>query len=417
MKRWGWPGLLLACMLVCLSGCMIRMDDGPGSEREVKEAESKDSIEILKEPESDKDRETSGPGQSIQEETGERPGPDQSIQETENHPGHDAEPEELTNRELRDFTNWLNQGSGNYGFLLSEYGDPRDVDLDEVFYAGAGLECDPPNEAVEKAYLAVTGQEEIYTDCTCLTTDQIDGFLQKKLGLSYEDMSKPLSWIYLPEFDLYIHEHGDTNYMGFVCVSGRRTGDTYELECVPGDGEFASLYPSRRVTLRRSGDEYQFASNQYVEGIPYSKEVWRIDEQSFETELTGWGSVTFVSYAPNVSMYWTNDAVFELQRDGETLYTLPYVMEENYRERELFRQILAVSFADYNKDGDTDIIILIEYEPIYTTEANETLIEVRLYQNEPDRQEFTIDFEKMDELTLNGWNHSIGEVMEHLTGT
>ena len=43
---------------------------------------------------------------------------------------------DLTNEELREFTRWINQGSnyGNYGFLLSEYTRPQDVDLNQVLY-------------------------------------------------------------------------------------------------------------------------------------------------------------------------------------------------------------------------------------------------------------------------------------------
>ena len=76
---------------------------------------------------------------------------------------------ELTSEELRKFTQWINQVN-NYGFLLSEYTQPQDVDLSQVFYIGAGIENTSLSEEEEAAYLKITGDEEIYTDCTRLTS-------------------------------------------------------------------------------------------------------------------------------------------------------------------------------------------------------------------------------------------------------
>lgn len=75
-------------------------------------------------------------------------------------------PRELENRELQDFTIWINQGDdyGNYGFLLSEYEKPQDVDLNEVFYAGAGLDVRQLSSEEEAAYLKAVNEEEIYTE-------------------------------------------------------------------------------------------------------------------------------------------------------------------------------------------------------------------------------------------------------------
>ena len=45
---------------------------------------------------------------------------------------------DLTTAELQKFTDWINEGDngGNYGFLLSDYGDPKDADL--LFGRGHG---------------------------------------------------------------------------------------------------------------------------------------------------------------------------------------------------------------------------------------------------------------------------------------
>lgn len=329
-------------------------------------------------------------------------------------------PRELSNEELREFTMWINKGGnyGNYGFLLSEYKNPQDMNLYELFYAGAGMECKRLSPEEQAAYLKATGQEEIYTDCTRLTTAQIDEFLQRKTGLAYEDMAHPLDWVYLPEYDIYVNEHGDTNYMNFTCVSGRQTDeDTYELDCVPGDDTYTPLLSSCQFTLKRAGEDYQPVSNVYVEGLTYSMDIWRIDDQCFDVELDGWGEVTFASYGQDKSAYGYKDAVFKLEKNGEELYQFPFVREENYRIGESFLGVLAVSFQDYNGDGKKDIIVIAEYKSEVGAAEGECFNEVRLYRNRPENQDFVLDFDRMDILNGNQWNHTIGEVMEHMSET
>ena len=79
-----------------------------------------------------------------------------------------------------------------------------------------------------------------------------------------------------------------------------------------------------------------------------------------------------------------------------------------------FVKILAISFQDYDNDGDKDIIVINEYEPFINTEEGENLREVRLYQNEPEQKIFFLDTEQMDVLLINGWNQSVEEVLKHI---
>src|SRR5699024_1398566 len=100
---------------------------------------------------------------------------------------------------------------GNYGLLLSEYTDPKAADLNQIFYTGAGMETEPLTEGEKQAYLEITGQPEIYTDMTCLTTSQINDFLESRLGYTLDEMTGSLDWTYLEETDVWVHQHGDTN--------------------------------------------------------------------------------------------------------------------------------------------------------------------------------------------------------------
>jgi len=161
---------------------------------------------------------------------------------------------ELNVEELEDFSEFLSRVD-NYGFLLSSYTKPEDVDLNQVLYGGAGITEPPLTEEERSAYLEI---DEIYTDITHLTTVQIDEFLQRKMGINLTDVTQKLTWTYLPQFDTYYHQHGDTNRVMFTCVSGHIEGDMVYLESEPYDSH---------VSLRKNGDDYQFVASQI--SIPY----------------------------------------------------------------------------------------------------------------------------------------------------
>ena len=326
-------------------------------------------------------------------------------------------PRKLQRGELQAFTNWIDQedNSGNYGLLLSEYTDPKDADLNQIFYTGAGMESESLTDSEKQAYLKLTGLSEIYTDMTRLTTGQINDFLEEKLGCTLDEMTAPFNWTYLEETDAWVNQHGDTNYTLFTCVGGQETEKgIYELECVPGGWENGvSVCPPSRLTLARHGDGYRVLSNVYDESIQDSKDIWKIDDQSFDTDLGGsCGQVTFTSYAPNTNVYSTQDVSFALVKNGETVYEFPNVMEGNFRSRETFLKILAISFQDYNGDGEKDVIVICEYAPIVNTASGGTLKEVRLYRNMGDN--FQLDRDKMDWLQVNDYCNTIDQVMEHV---
>ena len=352
-----------------------------------------------------------GAGRAEQEESV----PEVSLDDQEQTSG--MYPRDLLRGELLAFTNWIDNEDnyGNYGFLLSEYSDPREADLNQIFYTGAGMETEPLGDSEEQEYLRITGLPEITTDITRLSTEQINGFLGKKLGLSLDEMTSSLDWVYLEDTDVWVHEHGDTNYTPFTCVSGReiRKG-VYELDCVPGGWEsgYSSYLPSR-LTLERSGDDYRVLSNVYDESLQYSKDVWKIEDQSFDVDLGGdWGEATFVSYGPNTIVYSTQDVSFALEKNGHVVYEFPNVMEGGFRSQEIFLDILAVSFQDYSGDGEKDVIVICEYAPMITTASGGTLKEVRLYRNMGDS--FRLDRDKMDWLQVNDYCNTIEQVMEHV---
>lgn len=166
-----------------------------------------------------------------------------------------TEPRELTAEELAQFTDFVNRAD-NYGFLLSQYTRAGEVDLNEVLYNGAGMEVQPLSESEQKAYEAAG--YSIETDITRLTGEQIEDFLRRKMGIGLDDVAGGLDWVYLEGSDCYVFQHGDTNYCSFTCAGGRQTEeDRYEIVCRTQEAYVQDCV----VTLRKTGDDYQFVSN------------------------------------------------------------------------------------------------------------------------------------------------------------
>ena len=175
-------------------------------------------------------------------------------------PGGEA-PRQLKEEELRYFEQYLNQAD-NYGFLLSEYKTPEYLDLNEVFYSGAGLEQYAMTGEERDAFLNAVGQTEIMTDMVRLDKKQIDAFLLDKTGLTLDQMKTGLGWVYLPQYDRYYTQHGDTNIRSFFCPKGEADGNLYRIWCL-SDG-YTQFSQECMVTLKKESSGYQFLSNEII---------------------------------------------------------------------------------------------------------------------------------------------------------
>ena len=74
---------------------------------------------------------------------------------------------EITESEKEELTGFVRRWDA-YGFLLSEYINPVEVNLGEVFYSGAGESEDISDDEIV-AYLKACDQEEMNTDCVKIT--------------------------------------------------------------------------------------------------------------------------------------------------------------------------------------------------------------------------------------------------------
>lgn len=286
----------------------------------------------------------------------------------------------LTEEELQQFSDYVSQNE-NYGFLLSVYDTPADIVLDELFYSGAGMDTERVDDEEIAAYLKETGDEELYTGLTRLTGLQIDTFLQEKTGISYSQMKHPLTWIYLPEYDAYYWEHGDTNYQSFRCIAGStEDGENFTLEVVPEagyEGEDQSGYHiiPYETTVKKSATGYQFVSNRMriTDG--------QIKDQTFDVEMAPFGKVTFAAYEPDTERNPYCDVTFSVIKDGSCATTLPGMNGEwnMLAAAESFCSVEAVSFTDYNGDSYTDVIAIINYSYVQGPDAGTGYTQARIY--------------------------------------
>lgn len=291
----------------------------------------------------------------------------------------------LTEAELQAFTDYINEGDnrGNYGFLLSVYDTPADIDLNEVFFSGAGIGGERAlNEEEEQAYLAATGQEEVYTAVVWIEAEKMDAFLQEKTGLTYEEMNHPLEWTHLEKYDIYCAEHGDTNYQTFTCIAGSTSDEQrftlrFSAPSIWLGGEIETGYrqPDYELVVEKHGDGYRFLSNRLM------TEEGQIADQTFPVTVAEYGEVTFASYEPDYDLNPQADVTFMLlSKEGEIIQTLSGVSGDNIRAAaESFENVAAVSFPDYNEDGYTDVITIANYSYIQGPDVGEGFAEVRVY--------------------------------------
>lgn len=170
----------------------------------------------------------------------------------------------LTPEELQTYTELL-QDYSNYGFLLSDWSIPTEINLYEVFYNGAGISRDG-TEAEIQAFLERNGQDALYTDFFVIDKTAVNNFLQEKIGLTYDEFvmkgGKGMEGSYYAESDSFCMETGDTNYMTFECTDGVENEEGY-IVTLHYKGEYSWIQKGE-VQMWKDGSS--FRSNHFLEG-------------------------------------------------------------------------------------------------------------------------------------------------------
>ena len=283
------------------------------------------------------------------------------------------EPVKLTDVEIDYFTEYI-QKMENYGFLLSTYSDPRDIDLMHLFYLGAGGNRDYTDEDMEE-YLSLTEKEEVFADLIVLPKDYMENLLFEKTGYTYGEMHKYLrDWLFSSNTDCYYHEVGDTNYDPYQVLEGYRQGDIYVLKVenilTHQIGESDGYHvPYKELALEKTGDGYHFLSCRSLldEGL--------ILDYCYEMVLPSCGTCQFLVYEPDEA---SDDITMVTARDGEIVYFVYGPNYNNLLEGMTFDHIVDMGFSDYNNDGFVDIAMNINYK----LDNGEDYYQLRVYRGD-----------------------------------
>lgn len=125
---------------------------------------------------------------------------------------------------------YLNEDS-SYGFLLSSYDIPEEIDLNQVFYSGAGYEQKELTKKEKELLLQRIPQDEIRTPVVKVTDEQVDTLLRQKAGITYDEAKKSFKeedgWEHIGRMEAWYALRGDTNRMYAQCTDAWQQGDLY----------------------------------------------------------------------------------------------------------------------------------------------------------------------------------------------
>ena len=361
---------MLATVLI-MTGCA--QEEAPGGVTDVTGAFA------LPEGETDEAAQTTG--QAPSEETGPATVTVSEISSASEDEGNRPRARILSEDECGELEKFIN-GTGNYGFLLSIYEKPQDLDADQVFFAGAGLEPGVPDEEEREAYLEETGEEKA-VNLFRLGATQVNDYLQYRAGVSMDELSHKPDWVYLEDYDAYYLCHGDeeTNVCEFEVTDAAVQGDFYRVhymvrrEAPDLDGWHIPVY---EAILKKNGDSYRFCANRlWMEnGLllrPYCE---------FETET--FGKVRFCSYRPDRNASEYADVTFSFVKDSDVLFNLPGMNESNIRDNIEFEDVKAVDLADYDGDGSKEIVTICFYQIGNEGKGRPDGSEARIYRFDSD---------------------------------
>ena len=268
-----------------------------------------------------------------------------------------AETVALTEQELAQWTAYVNNRENN-AFLLSYYDEPKQIDLNELFYSGCGMDMEELTDREVQEYLEWAEMDEVQTDFTRITGEQVTSVLKLRLGLTMEDMEQPLEWCYLTDSDVYVMQHGDTNAQNFNCIAGSRTGNQVILDCL---SEMTGVICRVTLELPENSEIWMFVSNEEIMNEPVGADnsECSIYSENFEDSI-------FISDEAYMEVY---------SRLGEENAQQLRVFAENFErwlpeEGELTGGTLGIAVYDLDKDGQLELMCtLVQGTGLYACNA------------------------------------------------
>lgn len=357
LKVWKYLFPFILTGMIALTGCGD--EEAPGGVTDVTGALFLSEEAQESEPENESEDDLSG------------------IAGAETEQGLTARARTATEEECSSFETFINE-PGNYGFLLSVYERPQDIDAEQVFFTGAGLELRPVTEEEREAYLEKTDREEA-ANLFGLSAAQVSEHLLYKAGISLSNLANQPDWVYLEDYDTYYQCHGDeeTNRCTFEVTDGAVQGDYYRIHyrlvrnAPDEDGWFIPTY---EVILKKNGDSYRFCANRlWMEKDLLARTYTRAN-------LNPGGFSAICAYSPDSSAGENADVTFAIVQNGDVKYILPGMNDTNIRKSMIFSNVRCVDIGDYDSDGRTEILTICRYQPTREWSGRKDNLEARLYR-------------------------------------
>ena len=216
------------------------------------------------------------------------------------------------------------------GFFTCSYCCPEMIDWGNVCYDGAGISKELTEKQLEK-YL---GGRELYTGLTAVYHKDLEDYCLSTTGTDYITALRELGWQYIFDGDdiIYVHEHGDTNYIPVNVTDGYKEGDTWHLFYRIYDTYYAEdrdFEMTARVT--DDGGKWNFISNMPYDE-PTQSELLDIDFYPDDTNAS-LNEMIYVTGHPGDEpvWYWANITA----KEDNTLVVIDHTADASDTEEEL----------------------------------------------------------------------------------
>lgn len=279
----------------------------------------------------------------------------EEIQHTEKPQSEETaadETVELSDSELDEFTTLFNTPEYK-GFLTDPFNNPDDIDLNAVFYYGAGIDVKDLSDDEINDYLAAVDQPQVYGDLYVMRATDFNKFFETHLGTSAPKDLPDSYWAYVADHDSYYYYHWDSMYDGkdFKCISGEKDGDSYTLRFELNTEKHYERFADRIIKFTKSGDNLILESN-FIQWDDNCDETQTFDVELYPSEAP----IHFVTYKPD-----PEDGIkIVLIKDGKFMTSINTSIFRSVDYNTSLNKVTAVSFFDFNADGVKDILIIGE---------------------------------------------------------
>ncbi|MCR4655132.1 MAG: right-handed parallel beta-helix repeat-containing protein [Lachnospiraceae bacterium] len=277
---------------------------------------------------------------------------DTKEDEKKEEPEETKEVKDLSEKELKELSDTV--GKDYNGFFCTTYARPEEIEWNEVFYNGAGIDIDiyaDENSKILEDFLAdneYESQEDMMTDVTVINEKDVEDYVKKTSGLSYEEAWCPLTWMYLYDDEVYYSEHGDTNFKDVEFTEGVQFGDCYRVTYPTYD----FMYEDREytATFEKTGNGWHFISNVPTDWLDTETEEVRED-----LPITGFYGSVIRNYLKTLKWEPDENEMYYNNVSASLLYLFDDVTYEDGPGAVYDR--VGLYFKDLNGDGTDELII------------------------------------------------------------